>query len=175
MILKLWQDNIVYKQRILEDNDKDSDVFLTWNFLSPPSISSTFIDCALATLTSSTFTSSISTAKLPVSKLLLDDMMETSVLARLVSFQERFVLLWLILTMLALSFFHSESTYELVGGGFCLQHVDGVGGQFLITALAVLGFIVDGMIAWDMSGLDRLRFSRDLAAASLKLFRAVSS
>ena len=47
-----------------------------------------------------------------------------------------------------------------------------MGGQFLINGLDCM---VDGLMSSVMSGLDMLRFVRDVAVASLKLLRAVSS
>ena len=60
----------------------------------------------------------------------------------------------------------------LAGGGFCLQRVDGVGGQVLVTELAGLGWVmVSGM---DMLGLDMLRLSQDLAVDSLNILRSAA-
>ena len=50
-----------------------------------------------------------------------------------------------------------------------------MGGQFLINGLPGLAGIADGLVASVMSGLDKLKFLRDVAAEILKLLRAVSS
>ena len=81
-----------------------------------------------------------------------------------------FLLLWSRLTMLALSFFHSESTYELVGGGFCLHLLDGVGAQFSNTGCTNPWLILLGKFS-----LDTVRSSLDWVASCLNCFRAESS
>ena len=87
--------------------------------------------------------------------------------------------------MLALSLAHSLSTYLLLDGATCLQRdeaaaggavdaaVDrGVRSKLLNSGLGVLDLEVKTEIASDKSGLETLKFSRDLAVSRLKLFRA---
>ena len=50
-----------------------------------------------------------------------------------------------------------------------------MGGQFLANGLPGLDCTVDGLMALVISGLDMLRFVRDVAVSSLKLLRAASS
>ena len=93
--------------------------------------------------------------------------MQEAASSRLVSSCGWIFLAWLSSIILELSLLHSESSKELVGGGFCLQVAEGVTGHLLTTGLMLSFFS-----ATDMSNRDDTRLSRDFAAASLKLFKA---
>jgi len=145
------------------------------------SADNTLTDIALSILSSLTPLSMSKSVSL-ISRLMLD-------VDKLVSLQAVFTSVplpaLLKFTILALNFAHSLSTYLLVDGATCLHLEEAAGGgavellnfpgvllKDFNSTLGVFGLELKTEMASVKSGLERLKFSRDLAVSRLKFFSA---